>query len=368
MPSKTLPPTGPAVELTFAYGSEKKGWIEEVTKAFNTAEVKLESGERIEVKTKAAGSGEIVDELLKGTLKAHLISPASAAFVVIGNGRSREADQGDLVGPTRELVRSPLVLAVWPDLADALGWRERPPSWREVFDAARSPEKWAGLNARKPGPGPFRLGHTRPDDSNSGLHALFLMAYAANNKFDASPTRGELLQPALGDYLREVEAAVVKPLETSTGFLAKSMLEAGPAKMTAAIVYENLVIEANRGESGEAGPLKLVAVYPAEGTFQTEHPVGVVRRPWVTPLHEKAAETYIAYLLAAAQQEKAKAHGFRPADASLPLDDLLKPEYGVSAVTPSTLPTPSAPTISTLRRIWQERFAAPSVAGAPAAR
>ncbi|HKM55002.1 MAG TPA: extracellular solute-binding protein, partial [Isosphaeraceae bacterium] len=228
------------------------------------------------------------------------------------------------------------------------------------FDAAREPKRWSELT-RKPGVGPFRLGHTDPENSNSGLHALFLMAYAATGKFDGQLTRGELIQPEFLGYLREVEGAVPHPLESSTGFLAKSMIERGPSQMTAAIVYENLVIEANR--RSEKGPL-VVAVYPSEGTFQSEHPVGIVNRSWVTAKHREAAEKYINYLLARPQQEKAKAHGLRPSLTGIAIEDMLKPELGVSAAQPRTLPTPSATLITTIRNQWHQYFAgSPAAAG-----
>jgi Ca-activated chloride channel family protein len=350
LPTKTTPVA--VVELVFAYGSEKQGWIEEVTRTFNGTEHRLNGGQGVHVTTKAAGSGEIVDELLSGRLEAHLVSPAATAFVILGNGKSRESSQGDLLGPTKELVRSPVVLATWPDLADALGWRQKPPSWREIFNAARNSQKWAEMSAKLPRPSPFRLGHTRPDNSNSGLHALFLMAYAATNHFDGNVSRAELLQPTLSDFLREVETSVVHPLESSTGFLATSMVSGGPAKMTAAIIYENLVIEANRREVQSGRPESLVAIFPTEGTFPTEHPVGIVRRPWVGPLHQEAAEVYMKYLLDKPQQDKARAHGFRPAgDRSLRVADL---------------PAPSASTIATLRKVWQDQFATPSAKSAAA--
>ena len=34
-------------------------------------------------------------------------------------------------------------------------------------------------------------------------------------------------------------------------------------------------------------------VYPKEGTFWSDHPVGIVDREWVTPERREAAEIYI---------------------------------------------------------------------------
>ena len=359
VPAPVVPgsPKGDELELVFAYGSEKKSWIEEATRLFSATE----AGRGVRVRLVAAGSGEIIEDVLSGKLQAHVVSPASAAFVVIGNGRSRESGAGDLVGATRPLVSSPIVLAIWSDRAEAAGWTSRPVSWVQVFEAARDPKKWADLTASKPVAGRFLLGHTDPENSNSGLHALILMAYGASGKFDGSLSRTDLTRPEFAAYLSGLEASVVQPLDSSTGFLAKSMLKKGPSGMTAAILYENLVIESNKSLAASGQPSRIVAIYPTEGTFPSEHPVGLVERPWVTAPHRRAAEAYIAFLLEKPQQEKAKAYGFRPSDPSLPLDDLLKPEFGVSAAASKVLPTPSASALTTLRAQWRQALATPPI-------
>jgi len=56
-----------------------------------------------------------------------------------------------------------------------------------------------------------------------------------------------------------------------------------------------------------------------EGTFWSDHPVGVVEREWVTSEHREAAKIYIQYLLARPQQLKAMQYGFRPPLSMCPL-------------------------------------------------
>src|SRR5262249_23571981 len=85
------------VELLFTYGSEKESWLDEVNKAFNGRDTKTKSGKAIRVKGMAVGSGELVDEVLKGRRKAHLISPASAAYLELGNADARAAGGKELV-------------------------------------------------------------------------------------------------------------------------------------------------------------------------------------------------------------------------------------------------------------------------------
>ena len=97
----------------------------------------------------------------------------------------------------------------------------------------------------------------------------------------------------------------------STGFFGKLMYGNRPTFLNAAVLYENMVVESwlpkNRGKvKGE-----IVAIYPKEGTFWSDHPVGLVNRAWVTKDHRDAAAKYVSYLMDPVQQKKAVTFGFR---------------------------------------------------------
>jgi Ca-activated chloride channel family protein len=351
-------PTPSELELVFAYGSEKKSWVDEVTGIYNQARHSVSDGRTVQVRPLPMGSGEIIDRLLKpetdsDRLEAHLVSPASSAFVAIGNGEWREARGQDLIVDVQELVRSPLVLAMWSDLAEASGWRANPPSWRDVFGATGDPRRWKALTRDRPGVPALRLGHTDPERSNSGLLTLILIVESgasAPRAFQGELTRTTVRAPEVAEFLRKVESGVVQPLNSSTGFLADAMLREGRAGMGAALIYESLVIEKNRGIGGAP---RLIAVYPKEGVFANEHPIGIVQRPWVSASHAEAARDYITFLRARPQQEKAKVHGFRPVDSSIPVDDLIREEYGVVARDTPTLKSPSSQVIKEIRAVWR---------------
>src|SRR5262249_10515792 len=76
------------IELIFTYGSEKEEWIKDVTAAFNKSSQTVK-GKTVVVKAVPTGSGECIEDLLSGKVKAHLTSPASAAFIQIGNAESK---------------------------------------------------------------------------------------------------------------------------------------------------------------------------------------------------------------------------------------------------------------------------------------
>ena len=341
-----------SIEVLFTYGSEKQKWIEAVTQRFNLAGYTTGGRQVIRVKAVPLGSGEIIDELLTDRRHPHLISPAAGAFIEIGNAAARERNELELVGETQELVSSPVVIAMWRDMAEAIGWPNRRIRWHDFFDYARDPVKWQAV--ARPEWGAFKYGHTHPRLSNSGLHALFVEAYAAANKFERLTRVDVKDRPEVNRYIRQVESSVVHYGE-STGFFAKKMIAMGPSYLSAAILYENLVIDANRVSAAANEPPKLVAIYPAEGTFPSEHPVGVVQRPWVTPRHAEAASIYIKYLLSSPQQVEAKRYGFRPGAKDISVDDLLTPALGVDPHQPKRiLRPPQASTIQELLKIWSQ--------------
>src|SRR5262245_6241072 len=152
------------VRLLFTYGSEKEAWIEDVTTRFNRSGVKTPDGKTIWVEAVAQGSGEAIDDLLSGTRQAHLTSPASAAFLRLGNARSRAQTGKDLIGDTQNLVLSPVVIAMWRPMAEAIGWGRKPVGWGEILGLARDPAGWSSHG--HPEWGAFRFGHTHPEYSN----------------------------------------------------------------------------------------------------------------------------------------------------------------------------------------------------------
>jgi len=113
------PPAADELRLLFLYGSEKESWIVECTQRFNAARLDAGGVKRITVEAVPMGSGECVDEVLSGRRQAHLISPASAAFITLGNAKSRAATNTDLVASGENLVLSPVVIAMWKPMAEA---------------------------------------------------------------------------------------------------------------------------------------------------------------------------------------------------------------------------------------------------------
>ncbi|HKD35219.1 MAG TPA: extracellular solute-binding protein, partial [Pirellulales bacterium] len=339
-----------SLELLFTYGSEKQKWIEEATAAFNSAGHKLADGRVVFVRAYPMGSGECIDELLSGRRQAHLTSPASAAYLTLGNAQSRAKTGKALVGSTQNLVLSPVVIAMWRPMAEALGWGKKSVGWADILELARDPKGWA--NRGHPEWGTFKFGHTHPDYSNSGLISLFAEVYAAAGKVN-DLSLADVSDSKVAKYLHDIEAAVVH-YGSSTGFFGAKMFSGGPQYLSAAVLYENMVID-SYGSAGTSQFPPVVAIYPKEGTFWSDHPVGLVEREWVTPAHREAADAYIKFLLERPQQERAMAFGFRPSEPQVSLAAPLDSAHGIDSKEPkTTLPVPSVEVMDAVKKLWHE--------------
>jgi Ca-activated chloride channel family protein len=344
-----------ALELTLTYGSEKEKWISEVTAEFNRGDHPIGSGKRIFVRALPMGSGEAIDEVMEGRRQPHIVSPASAAFIKLGNAQSQSKTGKDLMASTDNLVLSPVVIAMWKPMAEAIGWGKKPIGWSDVLLVARNQKGWEAYGY--PQWGSFKFGHTHPQFSNSGLISLFAEVYASTGK-TAGLTVADVNKPHTADFLSGIEKSVVH-YGSSTGFFGRQMFSTGPQYLSAAVLYENIVIE-SYGEGNL--PFPVVAIYPKEGTFWSDHPIGIVEREWVTPEHREAAKAYIQFLLQRPQQEKAIAYGFRPGAVDVPLASPIDTAHGVDPKEPkTTLEVPAVPVMDAILNLWQQKKKAANV-------
>jgi Ca-activated chloride channel family protein len=136
----------------------------------------------------------------------------------------------------------------------------------------------------------------------------------------------------------------------STGFFADKMIERGADYLSAAVLYENLVIESY----GKKPPMPLVAVYPVEGTFWSDHPYSVLDAEWVDAPAREAAGVLLAYLKGKPAQQAALALGFRPVDPAIPMGAPVDAAHGVDPKQPQTLlEVPDGPTLEALLAAWR---------------
>lgn len=345
------------LELTISYGSEKKTWLEEAITRFNASTPKLASGRVVRATGKAMGSGEGVAQILDGTGRPHVFSPASGAYLSLLNDswQRRPGNLKPVATAGEPLVLSPLVIAMWRPMAEALGWPERQLGWADILKVARDREGWGAFG--RPEWGALKLGHTSPELSTSGLLSVLAMAAAGKSQGAAAGApmarlaAADLADPAVKKFVAEVQDSILH-YGKSTGFFADKMLDRGPSYLSAAVLYENLVIESYARQP--APPMPLVAVYPVEGTFWADHPFAALDAPWVSAEHKEAAALLQAFLRARPQQERAVALGFRAADPSIPITAPIDAAHGCDPKQPqNVLDVPAADVLSGLVEMWR---------------
>ena len=338
------------VQLLFSYGSEKQKWIEDVTAAFNQSGAKTVSGRHIRVKAVPKGSGECIDDILSGTEQDDLTSPASNVFIKLGNAKSRAASGKDLIGSTQNLLLSPVVIAMWKPMAEAIGWGKRPLGWADILALSRNRKGWGTYGY--PQWGMFKFGHTHPAYSNSGIISLIAENYAANGKVRGL-SEADVQSAKTAAFVSGIENSVVH-YGSSTGFFGRKLFDSGPEYLSAAVLYESMVVESY--SKVDSMPFPVVAIYPREGTFWSDHPVGIVNRPWVTPEQKEAAQDYINFLMAKPQQEKALTYGFRPGSTDAVVGAPIDAAHGVDPAQPTTtLEVPSSDVIAAIQQQWEDQ-------------
>jgi Ca-activated chloride channel family protein len=340
------------VELDVVFSSEKKDWAGEAIAQFNASGAKTDDGRSILVKATFSGSVEPIDGIVAAAIKPSVFSPASSLVLPLladAWAGAHGVEAKPIVGHADSLVLSPVVIAMWEPMARALGWPARKLGWRDIAALSRAQGGWRSKG--HPEWGDFRFGHTHPEYSNSGLIAVLGEASAATGKTrDLAPA--DFSDPRTKAFLHDVESSVVH-YGRSTGFFYDALAEHGPSYLSAAVLYENLVV-ASAKRTGLAFPL--VCVYPAEGTAWADHPYAVLDAPWVGAPERDAAQKLEAYLLSRPVQERAMTgFGFRPALTDIPLGAPIDAEHGADPKEPQTLL--AAPNVRTLRAMleaWSE--------------
>ena len=342
------PSAEPELVLRYLYSPDAKDLLVPLINRYN-GEQHQWGGREIRIDGVKVNSGQAEVALADGREQAVLWTPASSLW----GGLLNHSVSDDWVSAENpNLVFSPQVIAIWKEFADALRARKPKIGWKDILDLATSKRTWADYGHREWKR--FKLGHTNPTRSNSGLMALLLMTFEFYGKRSGLEV-GDVLKPEYQAFVAEIERGVTK-FEMSTGTFMVDMIRFGPSKYDIAVVYENLAIEQLENAQGRWGNLR---VYYPEPTLWSDHPAGVIAAPWVTEKQNRAARQLLTFLRAKPQQELALAFGFRPADPSVAVKttdpknpwNRLAP-YGISVDVPTAATAPEGPVARNLMMMW----------------
>ncbi len=285
-----------------------------------------------------------------------------------GSGAAAGSGGGLLVDPQGSVASSPLVVAMPRPMAQALGWPGKQPGWGDLLGLLRNPAGWG--TAGHPEWGTVKLGQTDPERSTPALQALL-----------GAVTFGVLRgQPLTFDSFNQQRQPITQVLaglggvpgphaNLPAGLLAglRRADDGGKALgyASAAFLSEQQVWAYNHGNPGDdpatlgghaAPKVPLAAIYPGEGTLQSDYPWLSLRASWVSDDSHAAAADFLRFLRQPAAQARFQAAGFRNAGgvagAELGQSQGLLPSGASRIVAP-----PGAEVVTALLQGWAEAAA-----------
>lgn len=326
--------------LTLAYSPEKARLVQDLVSRFNDQGLRTLDRRRMEVQLLELTPEAMVEEALDQP-RFQAMTPDSSLWVDQLDRRwaaqqqiEESAIAPSLVGETLRYAVSPVVIAMWEDVARSLGWPDQPIGWQTIQQRAASDPD-------------FRWNHPSTSQA-SGLLATLAEFYAGAGK-----TRGLTIEDATAqstiDYVAAIERTVKFYGEGEAAIMERVTKE-GRDFLDAFVVQEHLVVNYNRQASGD----RLVAIYPAEGTLWADHPLVLLELSTLTDNQRQTFRAFRDYLLSAEAQQLVLEAGFRPADLSISLEG--SPISLANGVDPSqpqtTLQVPGPAVVEVVQNVW----------------
>ncbi len=313
----------------------------------------------------SGSSGDIAEQLINNidspnpTITPTIFNPSVTHWLDLVNHRTGKNifDFNENVITT---ANAAVVIAIWESRLNALKDVHGPNiGWTELLALMNNSSGWCAYPLSSSFSSSCRqviyYGHTNPKISSTGLSTLIAEYYAGAfiNGINISPlTSIEVSNPAIQQVVREIQDSVRHYAPRTTEL--KDYLPLGPDFLDFVALEENDLIAINNNQTPFT-PYpndKLVALYPKEGTFMHQHPMGILNAPWVDPNEQVAARIFIDFILSPIGQSEITNAGFRPADLIQPPGPLYTSRYGVEAKLPKLFMTPDASVIFAMQSNW----------------
>jgi Ca-activated chloride channel family protein len=327
-----------ALVLPIMANSSLEPWLTTAVTQFNATETKTSGGDQIYVELQSTESGLAVTQIINGEQNPALWIPEEPAWANLLADQGINAFQNDCIS----VAESPLVIGMWRDVAESLGWPGLPLGWLDVGSLAADPSAWKYYTGGTFGDA-LRLSHTHPGLSGSGISTLLALVQAAEAKSEAVTT-ADIQQPVVQASVGAFESAVAW-FSDSTNNLGATMSERGESYLGAAVMYESTVVQYGGGN--------IVPIYPLEGTFVATFPA-CVNGAAEADLQE-AARLFRDYLREAEGQTTAVFFGLRPINANVAVGAPLDATRGVDLSQPAIrFNPPTVETIYAVQELWQQ--------------
>lgn len=331
--TQQVAPSNP-VELTIAYSPEKADLFKALVADFNAQKAQAPDGTRLTVKIVELEPDAMVTGAVAGDLQA--LSPDSSVWLGQVDRAWADAHNGEgaLVGATTRYAVSPVVIAMWRDVARSMGYPDKPLGWSDLLAKAQSDSN-------------FKWSHPSTT-SASGLLATLAEFYAGAGKTRGLTDEDVQAQRTL-EYVRAIEKTV-RYYGEGEWPIAQRVVQQGRTYLDAFVCSEQIVVWA-RSQGAD-----LVAIYPAEGALWQDHPLALLEQPGLTDAQRMTFARFSDFVRSPEAQKKVLALGYRPADLDIPLNSPGSPiraDNGVDPAQPKTsLQIPAPAVLQTVQQTW----------------
>ncbi len=326
---------GPRAALTMAVSPEKTELFKGLVDAYNQRNFKASTGEKLDVAIVPFDPDRMLDAALANEYQA--VSPDSSIWLdqLDREFQGRQGTEASLVGQTVRFAVTPVVIAMWRDKAQSLGWPTKPIGWSDLLAQAQADRN-------------FKWSHPSTT-SASGVLATLAMFYAGADK-----TRGLTIDDVRSQKVLDYVGALEKTVRYyGEGELptAQRVAQTGRDYLDAFVASEAIVIWANQQPN-----VDLVAVYPSEGALWQDHPLALLEGAALTDLNREAFRSFASFITSADAQQLILAKGYRPADLTIKLDGPSSPITLANGADPSqpqtALQVPGAQVLDVVRESW----------------
>ena len=327
--------SGPQPTLTIAISPEKAELFTQLVNDFNARKLKASNGEQLRIATASLEPEEMIDAAIAGDFQA--MSPDSSIWLdqLDRQYQAAQNTSAGLVGQTVRYAVSPVVIAMWRDAAQRLGWPQKAIGWSDLLNEATANKD-------------FKWSHPATS-SASGLLATLAEFYAATGK-----TRGLTIEdvktPQAQEYVNALEKTV-RYYGEGEASIAQNVAEKGRNYLDAFVASEQIVINANQKPG-----VDLVAIYPNEGSLWQDHPLALLEASGLSDLNRETFSAFATYITSPEAQQAILAKGYRPADLNIKLDGANSPinaDSGADPAQPQTsLQVPAATVLDVVRESW----------------
>ncbi len=213
-------------------------WLQTAVTEFNATNPTTSSETPVYMMVHGVESGQQVTDMSAGISQPALWIPDSPVWVNLAAEQGISSYQANC----ESVAQSPLVIGMWRELAESLGWPGFPLGWLDVGSLAQDPTAYQYYTGGEYGE-ELRLSHPHPGLSGAGAGTLLALVQSAQAK-TAAVTAADIQEPVVQASVGAFESAV-SSFANSTASLSGNMRERGASYLGAAVMYENDVVYGN---------------------------------------------------------------------------------------------------------------------------